>query len=60
MVLSLLCFFEVIPWDLFGKLLLNGFLFKVMFAAVDTPIIYAVLYFIRRRFDLEFGEEIEL
>ena len=59
-VLSLLCYFEAIPWDLFGTLLLNGFLFKVLFAAVDTPIIYIVLYFIRRRFDLEFGEEIEL
>ena len=36
-VLFLLCFFGVLSWDMFGVLLLNGFLFKVFFAAFDTP-----------------------
>ena len=57
-VLFLLCYFSVIPWDIFSQLLLNGFLFKVIFAAIDTPIIYGLLYLARNRFDLEFGEEL--
>lgn len=52
-VLLLLCSFGVIEWKLFGVLLLNGYLFKVMFALFDTPIIYAVVYFMRKHFGLE-------
>jgi len=52
-VLLLLCSFGVIEWKLFGLLLLNGYLFKVMFALFDTPIIYAVVYFMRKYFNLE-------
>tara|TARA_Y100000996_G_scaffold220798_1_gene173803 strand:+ start:2904 stop:3623 length:720 start_codon:yes stop_codon:yes gene_type:complete len=57
-VLFLLCFLDVIAWDRFSILLLNGFLFKVFFAAFDTPIVYGLTYFIRKRFGLKFGEEI--
>lgn len=52
-VLFLLCTFGVIEWELFGILLLNGYLFKVMFALFDTPIIYASVYFIRKHFGLK-------
>jgi len=38
-VLFLLCSFKVIEWDLFGKLLINGYLFKVIVALFDTPFI---------------------
>jgi uncharacterized integral membrane protein (TIGR00697 family) len=58
-VLLLLCSFGVIEWELFGILLLNGYLFKVMFALVDTPIIYVVVHFTRKYFCLE-GEGAEL
>ena len=57
-VLFLLCFLDVIAWERFSVLLLNGFLFKVFFAAFDTPIIYGLTYFIRKKFELKFGEEI--
>ena len=57
-VLFLLCFLDVIAWERFSVLLLNGFLFKVFFAAFDTPIIYGLTYFIRKKFGLKFGEEI--
>ena len=57
-VLSLLCIFNVIAWDMFSILLINGFLFKVFFAAVDTPIVYALAFVIRKKFGLKFGEEI--
>jgi len=52
-VLVLLCSFGVIEWELFGILLLNGYVFKVMFALLDTPIIYAAVYFIRKHFGLK-------
>ena len=57
-VLFLLCTFDVLAWDRFSTLLINGFLFKVFFAAFDTPIVYFLIYFIRKKFNLKFGEEI--
>lgn len=60
-VLLLLCAFEVISWDLFGMLLLNGYLFKVLVALLDTPVIYVVVWAIRRHFGLKgHGAEITL
>ncbi len=52
-VLLLLCTFEVIEWELFGMLLLNGYLFKVMVAMLDTPIIYLAVWGIRKKFGLK-------
>lgn len=57
-VLFLLCSFEVLPWSIFGGLLLSGFLFKVIIAALDTPILYLLVYVFRKKFDLKVGEEI--
>lgn len=57
-VLVLLCSFKVIEWDLFGKLLINGYLFKVLVALFDTPFIYAAVYYFRKKFNLKVGEEI--
>ena len=57
-VLFLLCFLDVIVWDRFSTLLLNGFLFKVFFAAFDTPIIYGLTHIIRKNLGLKFGEEV--
>ena len=57
-VLFLLCYFSVIEWEMFYQLLLNGFLFKVLFAALDTPIIYGILYFARKHFNLSFSQEL--
>ena len=58
-VLFLLCTFDVIAWDKFSILLLNGFLFKVFFAAFDTPIVYIITYYLRKKFNLKFGEELQ-
>ena len=57
-VLFLLCFLNVLSWDKFPVLLANGFLFKVFFAAFDTPIAYGVIYLIRKKLGLKFGEEV--
>jgi hypothetical protein len=59
-VLFLLCSFEVIEWKLFGMLLLNGYLFKVMVALTDTPIIYVIVWWMRKHFGLKgYGAEIK-
>lgn len=57
-VLALLCFAGAIEWDKFGILLLNGFLFKVLMALIDTPILYLATAMIRKKFNLKFGEEL--
>ena len=59
-VLILLCSFGKIDWALFGGLLLSGFLFKVLVAACDTPLLYAAVFVIRKRFGLKMGEEIKM
>lgn len=52
-VLFLLCSFKVIEWELFAILLLNGYLFKVVIALLDTPIIYFIVYLFKRRFSMD-------
>ena len=59
-VLFLLCSFGVIEWHLFSKLLLSGFLFKVLVALSDTPFLYIAVYYFRKVFHLKMGEEINL
>jgi len=43
-----------------GDLILDGWLFKVLFAAADTALIYPIVYLFRRRFSLKQGEELSL
>ena len=58
-VLFLLCSFGKIDWELFNGLLLSGFLFKVIIAAVDTPFLYAAVYGLRKHFNLKPAEELK-
>ena len=59
-VLLLLCFFGKIEWSRFTALLISGFLFKVLIAALDTPFLYIGVAFIKKRFSLNQGEELDL
>ncbi|SFN70253.1 conserved hypothetical integral membrane protein [Salegentibacter flavus] len=56
-VLFLLSSFGKIEWELFDALLLSGFLFKVIIALLDTPLLYASVYLLRRRFGMKWREE---
>ncbi|RJP33283.1 MAG: VUT family protein [Candidatus Omnitrophota bacterium] len=58
MVLVVLCYFDVIAWELFGRLLANGFLFKVIVAFCDTPFFYFFTWFLRKLMHLHPNEEI--
>jgi uncharacterized integral membrane protein (TIGR00697 family) len=57
-VLFLLCAFKILPWDMFNSLLISGFVFKVIVAALDTPILYGMVFLFRKKFNLKVGEEI--
>ncbi len=60
-ILTLLCSFGIIEWSNFNGLLVSGVLFKVLVAALDTPLLYLGVYLFRKRFNLKTtGEEIDL
>ena len=59
-VVFLLCSFEVLDWGMFTPLLVSGFLFKIIIAFLDTPILYGIVYLFKKRFNLKDVEEIEL
>lgn len=59
-VLLLLSYAGVIPWEKFWSLLLAGFLFKVLIAIIDTPLLYAGVYIFKRLFKLEQAQEIQI
>lgn len=59
-ILLLLCSFGIIDWANFKGLLISGFLFKVLIAALDTPFLYLGVYLFRKRFKLKVNEEIDL
>nr|WP_299339906.1 queuosine precursor transporter [Allomuricauda sp.] len=59
-VVGLLCVFGVLPWDKFYGLVLSGFVFKIMIALLDTPLLYFFVYLLRKRFNLKIGEEIPI
>ncbi len=59
-VVGLLCLFGVLPWDKFSGLVISGFLFKVLIALLDTPLLYFFVYLLRKRFNLKIGAEITL
>lgn len=59
-VLLLLCSFGKIEWDKFSGLLISGFLFKILIAAIDTPFLYLGVYLFKKRFNLTTNQEINL
>ena len=60
LVVGLLSFFDVIEWSLFWGLVISGFLFKVLVAALDTPILYFFVIIFRKTFDLKPEDELEI
>lgn len=52
-ILLILCSFDIIAWERFNSLLINGFLFKVLVAAADTPVVYLAVWIFRNQFKLK-------
>lgn len=59
-VVFLLCSFGEIAWDRFTGLLISGFIFKIIIAFLDTPLLYLFVYMLRKRFKLTVNQEIDL
>lgn len=59
-VIFLMCSLGQIEWALFTHLMVFGFLFKILVAVLDTPLVYLGSWLIRRPFGLKLGEEIAL
>ena len=60
LVVGLLSFFDVLEWSLFWGLVISGFLFKVLVAALDTPILYFFVIIFSKTFDLKPEDELEI
>jgi hypothetical protein len=48
-VLLLLCFSNIIDWEKFWPLLMNGFLFKMLVALFDTPFFYLGVWLLKNK-----------
>lgn len=59
-VVLLLCSFGEIPWERFTGLVISGFIFKIIIALIDTPLLYFFVYIMRKRFNLRIDQEIDL
>ena len=59
-IISLLIVFGILPQDKFLVLILSGFLFKVIVAILDTPLLYLFVWMFRKKFNLKVGEELKL
>jgi uncharacterized integral membrane protein (TIGR00697 family) len=58
MVIGLLCLFSILSWDLFWGLVFSAFIFKVIIAFLDTPLLYLFVWLFRKKFNLQINEEI--
>ena len=60
LVVGLLSIFGVLEWKLFWGLVISGFLFKIIIAALDTPLLYLFVGIFRKTFDLKPTDEVEI
>ena len=51
-ILIILCSAAVIEWERFYGLWMMGWLFKVLLALIDTPIIYGIIYLLKGKIDI--------
>ena len=58
-IIILLCFGGAIEWNKFGQLFLHGFTFKIIIAIIDTPLIYIVVFYLRKKFKLKIDQELK-
>jgi len=59
-VIALLCFFDILAWDLFLGLVLSSIIFKIIVAIIDTPLLYLLVGLIRKKFHLGINDEIDI
>ena len=57
-VIFLLCIFKILPWGIFTSLLISGFIFKIIVAILDTPLLYGAVFLFRKNFKLNLNKEL--
>ena len=60
LVVGLLSVFGVLEWKLFWGLVISSFLFKIIVAALDTPLLYLFVGVFRKTFKLNPTDEIDI
>ena len=60
LVVGLLSVFGVLQWKLFWGLVMAGFMFKIIVAALDTPLLYLFVGIFRKTFTLKPTDELEI
>ena len=60
LVIGLLSVFNVLQWNQFWGLVLSGFLFKILVALLDTPLLYLFVNIFRKIFKMESHNELEI
>ena len=60
LVVGLLSIFDVLQWNLFWGLVMSGFFFNIIVAALDTPLLYLFVGIFRKKFDLKPTDELEI
>tara|TARA_B110000438_G_C15687811_1_gene595396 strand:- start:134 stop:805 length:672 start_codon:yes stop_codon:yes gene_type:complete len=58
LILFLLCAGGAIEWSRFWNLFTQGFVFKMIIALIDTPIIYLCVFYMRNKFSLAINQEL--
>lgn len=53
-------FIGTLPANTIGQYIFDGWLFKLLCAAADTVLVYAIMWFVRRFFNLKHGQEIAI
>ncbi len=56
----LVLFIGTLGWQTLGQYILDGWLFKIIFAAIDTIFIYAIMWWFKKTFGLKPGQEIRI
>ena len=59
LIIFILCIGNAIEWERFWELFLQGFVFKILIALIDTPVIYLCVFYLRKKFSLAINEELE-
>tara|TARA_B100000674_G_scaffold374217_1_gene316711 strand:- start:73 stop:741 length:669 start_codon:yes stop_codon:yes gene_type:complete len=59
LIIFLLCSGGAIEWTKFNSLFIQGFSFKILIAVIDTPIIYAFVFILRKKFNLKINETLK-
>lgn len=57
-VIGLLCFFGSLEWSGFWTLFASSFLFKIIFALIDTPFFYLFVSVLKKRYNLQDNDDL--